>query len=214
MADRNARRGAASRKTVRPTGRVGGGRTDAAPGVAVAVAGRGADAVRDGATRPRILSSSHLADGPAGELSEFEFGLMVAHNAFGRWVVRCMAAAGMPELAVTDVLVLHHVHHRGRPKKLADICFVLNYEDTHVVAYSLKKLVAAGLAQASKQGKEVFYSPTPEGEAVVSRYRAVREQCLIGSLDTERNADIGELAQLLRTMSGLYDQAARAATSL
>jgi predicted MarR family transcription regulator len=30
------------------------------------------------------------------ELSEFEFGLIVAWNAFSRWAVRCMAAAGCP----------------------------------------------------------------------------------------------------------------------
>jgi predicted MarR family transcription regulator len=48
----------------------------------------------------------------------------------------------------------------------------------------------------------------------VQQYRAVREECLVKSLDTELNADIGELARLLRTMSGMYDQAARAATSL
>ena len=71
-----------------------------------------------------------------------------------------------------------------------------------------------GLAQADRQGKEVFYSPTPQGEAFVQRYREVREDCLVKSLDTELNADIGELARLLRTMSGMYDQAARAATSL
>ena len=163
---------------------------------------------------PRILSSAHLAEGGSGALSEFEFGLIVAHNAFSRWAQRCMAAAGMPELAITDVLVLHHINHRARNKKLADICFVLNYEDTHVVAYSLKKLVAAGLAQGDKQGKEVFYSPTPAGEAAVTRYREVREACLIDNLDADRNADIGEMARLLRTMSGMYDQAARAATSL
>ena len=163
---------------------------------------------------PGIVSSSHLVSPRSVELSEFEFGLIVAWNAFARWAVRCMAAAGCPDLTITDVLLVHHLCHRARNKKLADICFVLNYEDTHVVAYSLKKLVAAGLAQAQRQGKEVFYSPTAQGEALVQRYRTVREQCLVGSLDTERNADIGELARLLRTMSGLYDQAARAATSL
>lgn len=161
-----------------------------------------------------IVSSSHLVSPRSSELSEFEFGLIVATNAFSRWVVRCMAAAGCPDLTSTDVLLLHHVNHRARNKKLADICFVLNYEDTHVVAYSLKKLVAAGLAQTEKIGKEVFYSPTVKGEACVEKYREVREQCLVGNLDTERNADIGELARLLRTMSGLYDQAARAASSL
>ena len=161
-----------------------------------------------------IVSSSHLVSPRSVELSEFEFGLIVAWNAFSRWAVRCMAAAGCPDLTITDVLLLHHINHRARNKKLADICFVLNYEDTHVVAYSLKKLVAAGLAQAEKAGKEVFYSPTERGEAFVRQYREVREECLVKSLDTELNADIGELARLLRTMSGMYDQAARAATSL
>ncbi len=161
-----------------------------------------------------IVSSSHLVSPRSLELSEFEFGLIVAWNAFSRWAVRCMAAAGCADLTITDVLLLHHISHRARNKKLADICFVLNYEDTHVVAYSLKKLVAAGLASADKLGKEVFYGPTAQGAAFVTQYREVREQCLVGNLDTAQNADIGELAQLLRTMSGLYDQAARAATSL
>jgi predicted MarR family transcription regulator len=161
-----------------------------------------------------IVSSSHLVSPRSVELSEFEFGLIVAWNAFSRWAVRCMAAAGCPDLTITDVLLLHHINHRARNKKLADICFVLNYEDTHVVAYSLKKLVGAGLARAEKAGKEVFYSPSEQGEAFVRQYREVREDCLVKSLDTELNADIGELARLLRTMSGMYDQAARAATSL
>jgi predicted MarR family transcription regulator len=175
------------------------------------------------ATRPRkpaapnIVSSAHLVSPRSAELSEFEFGLIVAWNAFSRWAVRCMAAAGHDDardLTITDVLLLHHVVHRARNKKLADICFVLNYEDTHVVAYSLKKLVSARLVRADKVGKEVLYSPTPSGEAAVQAYRVVREQCLVQSLDTELNADIGELARLLRTMSGMYDQAARAASSL
>ena len=161
-----------------------------------------------------IVSSSHLVSPRSTELSEFEFGLIVAWNAFSRWAVRCMAAAGVGELTITDVLLLHHVNHRARNKKLADICFVLNYEDTHVVAYSLKKLVSAGLVATEKVGKEVIYSPTAGGEAAVMAYRQVREQCLVESLDTELNAPIGELARLLRTMSGMYDQAARAASSL
>lgn len=161
-----------------------------------------------------IVSSSHLVSPRSAELSEFEFGLIVAWNAFSRWAVRCMSAAGLPDVTITDVLLLHHVNHRARNKKLADICFVLNYEDTHVVAYSLKKLVSARLVRAEKVGKEVLYSPTAQGEAAVQAYRQVREQCLVESLDTELNAPIGELARLLRTMSGMYDQAARAASSM
>src|SRR4029079_16141349 len=100
-----------------------------------------------------IVSSSHLVSPRSVELSEFEFGLIVAWNAFSRWAVRCMAAAGCPDLTITDVVVLHHINHRALNKKLAAICFVLNYEDTHVVAYALKKLVAAELAQTSKETK-------------------------------------------------------------
>ena len=176
------------------------------------MANKAAPKKKDGA--PGIVSSSHLVSSRSVEASELEFGLIVAWNAFSRWAVRCMAAAGVPDLTIMDVLVLHHICHRARNKKVGDICFVLNVEDTHVVAYSLKKLLGAGLAQGDKVGKEVFYSPTADGERAVARYREVREACLIANLDTDRNADIGESARLLRTMSGLYDQAARAATSL
>ncbi len=165
---------------------------------------------------PRILSSAHLAEGPASELSEFEFGLIVAHNAFTRWATRCMAAAGMPELAITDVLVLHHVRHRDRPKKLSDICFTLNYEDTHVVSYALRKLVGLGLLGSTRQGKEVLYATTDAGRALVDRYRELRGVCLLPAVtgDLGDTRTLADTAQLLRALSGMYDQAARAAASL
>ena len=43
-----------------------------------------------------IVSSSHLVSPRSVEASEFEFGMIVAWNAFSRWMVRCMAAAGVP----------------------------------------------------------------------------------------------------------------------
>jgi predicted MarR family transcription regulator len=164
----------------------------------------------------RILSSAHLADGPHASLSELEFGLIVCHNAFSRWVVRCMRAAGGLDLAVTDVLVLHHVYHRQRPKRLADVCFTLNYEDSHVITYSLKKLQNAGLVTGEKVGKEMFYSVTTEGKAMLARFRDVRAGCLLPAVEGELSeADqLSKMAERLRALSGLYDQAARAASSL
>ena len=61
----------------------------------------------------------------------------MASNAFHRWVVHCMSAAGLKDLMPLDVLVLHHVSHRARDKRLSDICFIMNIEDTHLVNYSL-----------------------------------------------------------------------------
>ncbi|MFN7570656.1 MAG: winged helix DNA-binding protein [Betaproteobacteria bacterium] len=166
---------------------------------------------------PRLfVSSSHLVSPRSQQLSEFEFGLIIASNAFNRWVVRCMAAAGLKDLSTLDVLLLHHVNHRAREKKLADICFMLNIEDTHVVSYALKKLVGLGLVQSERHGKEVVFATSTEGQQLIDRYREVREACLVAALSREGtdNAKLGELAAFLRFLSGMYDQAARGATSL
>lgn len=163
-----------------------------------------------------IVSSSHLASGRSSELSEFEFGMIVATNAFNRWAVRCMAAAGVKDMTITDVLVLHHINHRNREKKLADIAFLLNIEDTHIVNYSLKKLLSLGLLSTEKRGKEVLYSTNDEGQALCMRYHEIREQVLVSGLtgDGTENFELAELGRFLRLLSGLYEQAARSATSL
>ena len=163
-----------------------------------------------------IVSSAHLAKGARPELSQFEYGLIIAEHAFNRWVARCMAAAGMKDMTPMEVLVVHHVVHRERPKKLADICFVLNVEDTHVVTYALKKLVAMGFVESARSGKESMYQATAAGIEICERYRVVREQCLTDSLVREgiSGQSLSETASFLRLLSGLYDQASRAAASM
>lgn len=164
-----------------------------------------------------IVSSSHLVSEHSAETSEFEYGLIVAGNAFNRWIVRCMTAAGLADLSALEVMLLHSVNHRARDKSLADIGFVLNIEDTHIVNYALKKLLRLGLVERGKRGKEVTYRTSTQGKDAVQRYRVIREDCLIRSLEVLGTVDhkqIGEAASLLRALSGLYDQAARAATSL
>ncbi len=163
----------------------------------------------------RIVSSAHLVSEKSPELSEIEFGLIIATHAFNRWMIRCMSAAGAKDMTPVDVMVMHHINHRGTEKRLADICFVLNIEDTHVVSYSVKKLIGMNLVSNTKRGKEVFLSSTSEGAALCARYREVRESCLLPGFsgENEENRRFGEVAQLLRTLSGRYDQAARAASS-
>ncbi len=165
---------------------------------------------------PAIVSSAHLVSPRSAEMSEFEFGLIVAGNAFHRWIAHCMSAAGLKDLTPLDVLVLHHVTHRARDKRLADICFIMNVEDTHLINYSLKKLQNLGVVASHKSGKEVTYACTEQGHEYVQRYREIRESCLINALAASDalNKDIGELARLLRLLSGIYDQAARSAASL
>jgi len=163
-----------------------------------------------------IVSSAHLVSEKSTELSEYEYGLITASNTFNRWIVRCAAAAGLKDLGSLDVLVLHSINHRDRAKKLADLCFVLNIEDTHTVAYSCRKLLKLSLIQSEKRKKESFYSVTAQGRTACERYREIREDCLVDALKTlgVGNTEVGAAAATLRALSGLYDQAARAAASL
>ena len=163
-----------------------------------------------------IVSSGHLAAGAMPALSEIEFGMVMYIHAFNRWIVRCMAAAGVPDLSPLDVLVLHNVNHRAKAKTLSDICLVLNIEDTHTVAYALKKLERLKLVKSGRRGKEKLAAITPAGEAACRKYAEIREALLVDSVLSTgvEGAALSEVARRIRSLSGHYDQAARAAASL
>ena len=162
------------------------------------------------------MSASLLADGALPALSEMEFALTVANNAFSRWMVRCMSAAGLSGLTPIEVLILFSVSHRNREKTLSDLCLVLNIEDTHLVTYGVKKLVSLDLVKAGKRGKEKTVQISDRGYAACKRYKEIREELLVQSVkDLSLNPDeISKLASLLRALSGQYDQATRGAASL
>lgn len=164
----------------------------------------------------RIVSSRHLAEGENWEASEVEYGMIITYNAFSRWMTRCMSAAGNTDLTPLEILVLHNTNHRGRDKRLTDICFLLNIEDTHTVNYALRKLMKMELLSSEKRGKEVFYSTSDAGEALCDAYRQVRERCFLDGLShlDMTGDEMRELAASLRALSGQYDQASRAAASL
>lgn len=164
----------------------------------------------------RIVSSRHLAEGENWEASEVEYGMIIAYNAFSRWMTRCMAAAGNSEMTPLEILVLHNANHRGRDKRLTDICFLLNIEDTHTVNYALRKLMKMELLTSEKRGKEVFYRTSDTGQALCGAYREVRARCFLDGLSLldMSGEEMREMAASLRALSGQYDQASRAAASL
>lgn len=162
------------------------------------------------------VSSAHLAGGSMPALSEVEFALTMANHSYHRWIMRCMTAAGMPGLSALEVLIVHLVNHRDRPKTLADICLVLNIEDTHLANYALKKLEAHKLVKTGREGKEKSVSITDAGVVLCTRYAEIRESLL---LRTARQlghdpAELSQIAAVLRALSGAYDQAARTAAAL
>jgi len=162
-----------------------------------------------------VVSSAHLADSSFPELSEFEFGLTLSNHAFHRWMVRAMALAGHPDMSPLEVLVLHSTHNRGRDKTLADLCLVLNIEDTHTVNYAIKKLSAAGLVEVGRRGKEKTVRTTKAGAETCTRYRDIRNRLLLEALDELgiEPDQVSRLSRLLRLLAGQYGQAARAAAT-
>lgn len=162
-----------------------------------------------------VVSSAHLAAGRSPALSELEFGLNLISTAYHRWLMRCSAAAGAA-LSPLEVLILHTVRHRDRPKRIADIMLVLDIEDTHLATYALRKLETAGYVGTQRAGKEKLITATDEGRAFCDRYAEIREQLLVhGVLSTSAgDSDLSEIAERLRGLSGQYNQAARAAATL
>ncbi len=163
-----------------------------------------------------VVSSAHLADGALPALSEVEFALTMMNNAYQRWMVRCMTAAGGPVMSPLEVQILHLVHHRGRPKTLAEVCLILNIEDTHLANYAIKKLTQTQLLKAGRQGKEKTVEITDAGAALCARYKEVREALLVRAARQLGHdpKDMSRVASLLRALSGSYDQAARGAAAL
>lgn len=163
-----------------------------------------------------VVSSAHLADSALPPLSEVEFALTMMNHAYQRWMVRCMTAAGGPAMSPLEVLILHLVHHRGRPKTLADVCMILNIEDTHLANYAIRKLTQAGLLKAGRKGKEKTVQITEAGATLCARYKDVREALLVRAARQLGHdpQDMSRVASLLRALSGSYDQAARAAAAL
>ncbi|RKF18088.1 MarR family transcriptional regulator [Alginatibacterium sediminis] len=162
-----------------------------------------------------IVSSAHLASDEAMTLSEFEYALTMVNNAFQRWMLACSATSEFSDLSPLDILVVHNLHHRERPKRIADVAFILNIEDIHNVSYSVRKLVKRGLVTSKRSGKDTYYLVTEQGKEFCLSYRDIREQCLVEVLGKMNIHDqLGEVATLMRTLSGFYDQASRAARSL
>ena len=166
-------------------------------------------------SRARIVSSAHLAAGASPALSEMEFGLTLLVHAYHRWMARCVAASGQA-LTPIEVLILHTVHHRDRPKRLADILLVLDIEESHVATYAIGKLEQAGLVTTRRAGKEKMVSVTETGAALCARYGSLREQLLVRAVRASGPSEdaLSEAAALLRALSGFYDQAARSAATI
>lgn len=161
-------------------------------------------------------SSEHLAKGRMPALSAVEFALTLVSTAYERWAVRCMSTAGMPHLSMSEVLILHFVRHRDKPKSFVDIMLVRDIDETHLVTYSVRKLEKLGLVSTKRAGKEKLVQITKAGLDLCTRYGKLREEVLIQTAEAANlNAeDLSKTAEMLRVLAGIYSQANRVAATM
>lgn len=160
----------------------------------------------------------HLArDEDEARLTAFELRLERVVHAYHRWKSACMAAVGDQDFAGDYVAVLNVIRMRERPKSRVEIARVLNRDDTSNIQYALRKLLRAGLIEKvdAVSRKTATYRTTAKGIEVTEAYSDLRNELMIGMtgrLDDDGTA-LREAGDLLDTMSGFYDQAAKLAAT-
>lgn len=151
----------------------------------------------------------------AEQLSEMELALIVLWNSACRWMNQRSKGSNVSGLSNLDVFVLHLLVYRNLPLRMIDIAFALSIDDTHQVLYSLKKLVRLDMISSEKMGKEVFYTSGPKGRAHFDNFNDDRKKYLEPSMRLVMQGETSAetLINFLRTLSGVYEQAARSAAS-
>jgi predicted MarR family transcription regulator len=144
------------------------------------------------------------------ELSQLEMSLTVLWNSAKRWLSKRSSVNGLSDL---DVFLMHLLAYRNTALRASDLAFALAIDDMHLVSYSLKKLAKMGLISSAKSGKEVLYRAEPgaiqhRNAFLDDRARYV-EPAIEGLIAS--GTDIRALTAALRVLSGVYEQAARAA---
>lgn len=148
-------------------------------------------------------------------LSELELSLTILWNSVKRWMSQRSKEGVLNGLSDLDVFLMHLLVYRDRQLRANDLAFALSIDDMHLVSYSLKKLVRVEAITSTKVGKEVFYKAGPKAKQHYKEFLQDREKFLAPAMKhlSYGEYDVASLAQLLRALSGVYEQAARTAAS-
>jgi predicted MarR family transcription regulator len=153
-------------------------------------------------------------DESENKLSELELTLTVLWNCVRRWLSQRNNSSVVTGLSDLDVFLLHMLVYRNKQLRGMDLAFALSIDDMHLVSYSLKKLTRLGVISSARRGKEVFYSPTEKGKEHYFEFLRDRRKYLEPAMKLiPQDFDLESLSNALRTLSSVYEQAARSAAS-
>ena len=148
------------------------------------------------------------------QLSELELSLTVLWNCVRRWMSQRSNSNVVSGLSDLDVFLLHLLVYRNKQLRGIDLAFALSIDDMHLVSYSLKKLTRLGVIASAKIGKEAFYEATEKGREHYFEFLNDRKKYLEPAMKfLSRDFDLESLTAFLRTLSSVYEQAARSAAS-
>src|SRR5947209_6806551 len=144
------------------------------------------------------------------DLSQLEMSLTVLWNSARRWLSKRSSVNGLSDL---DVFLMHMLAYRNTALRASDLAFALAIDDMHLVSYSLKKLTKLGLITSAKSGKEVVYRATAAAAEDRNAFLEDRGRYVEPAIRDlmASGMDVAALTKALRTLSGVYEQAARAA---
>ena len=169
-------------------------------------------------TQAKLLDRGwHLARTPLEiDVAEVEYALMRSYEAFGHWQAECLATVIEFSASGPENALLHIIRMNDRPKSIRDLAQMTNRDDIPNIQYSLRKLLKSGLVKRTGSGRAgVTYEVTPLGYRVTERYADIRSVLLIEAVTRvpEMAAKLKEAARTLELMTGIYEQAARAAAT-
>lgn len=149
-------------------------------------------------------------------LTELEYALMRAQEAFSRWQAECFAAVSGMALSGGENAMLHVIRLNDRPKSLKEIARLTNRDDVPNLQYALRKLVKLGLVKLGGSGRaNSVYVVTDAGMQLTDAYAALRANLLGDYAQAVPGLDerMRQATQTLDLLSGIYEQAARVAAT-
>ncbi len=161
----------------------------------------------------------HLAkDETEFRITELEFTMLRALEAFVRWVASADEIVGLSELKHSEHLILHVIRMQNRPKSGATIARLLNRDDLPNIQYSLRKLESAGYIKKMKEEgtKNYTYMVTKDGKKRTDDYAELRSEIFIKRLKNiaEFEAQLKDATNLLSLLTGIYEECSRTSSTL
>ena len=147
----------------------------------------------------------------APSLAEFESALLLAADAYRRWIVAGLDRAGQAGLSPLEALFLLILTGRDEPLSFAELCTTARVAEAHLAHYALRKLQGLGLVQTARQGKRKTVGLTDRGHELTANFHA-----LYGALlDAQATAlshgkELGRMADAMRELAAFYERAKQA----